>query len=98
MAEIEPTEAKAAYAALHDAIERIVRLDGDPELVVEEDVTRGDPPEQRMVMEYAVIAAVKSPVLIEMEGTQYYTIYRDDQGRHLPYHHAEGLLHRGLDT
>lgn len=83
---------REAYDALHGAVERVARLPDDAE--VDDSVTVMDPPEQRMVVEYVVMAAVRSPALVETEETQYQFVSRDDQGRSLLHHHAEGLVLR----
>lgn len=83
---------RAAYEALHAAVEAVTRLPDDAEH--DDSVTVADPPEQRMVVEYVVMAAVRSPGMVEDEVTQYEFISRDDQGRSLLHHHAEGLVAR----
>lgn len=83
---------REAYAALHAAVERVMRLPDDAEH--DDTVTVVDPPEQRMVVEYVVVAAVRSPGMVEDNLTQYEFISRDDQGRPLLHHHAEGLVDR----
>lgn len=85
---------RAAYEALHAAVEAVARLPDDSE--VDDTVTVTDPPEQRMVVEYVVMAAVRSPGMVEDNLTQYQFVSRDDKGRPLLHHHAEGLAQRLL--